>query len=272
VAQKGITSGGGFSVRNSRPSWQDAAVKGYFKNAAAAGAVAVPGYDASGRGYPDISMAGIDYLVYVGGVVNALSGTSASCPALSGLISNINAGRMRAGKGSIGWINPALYQGGSTFLNDIVSGDIRCAADGTCCNEGFYALPGWDPTSGMGSPNFKKMYAYFLPLGTTTASFSSGGAKSTGTVWCTVSTTDLHRLSFYNQFYTVMPGTNSFPLLDFCRFALPIHRGYCACYVHYYFCNLVSSRDSSLPFHAMHTVCMVSVISYTLLRGDITRV
>jgi tripeptidyl-peptidase I len=186
VAQKSITSGGGFSVRNSRPSWQDAAVKGYFANASAAGVGPVPGYETNGRGYPDITMAGLNYFVYVGGRVNALSGTSASCPALSGLISNINAGRMRAGKGSIGWINPALYKGGSTFLNDIVSGDIKCAADGTCCDEGFYALPGWDPTSGMGSPNFKKMYDYFLPLGTITATFSSGGARASGTVWCTL--------------------------------------------------------------------------------------
>lgn len=151
--------------------------------AAAAGKSPVPGFAYTGRGYPDITMAGINYVIYNGGKQILVSGTSASSPALAGLISNINAGRIALGKGSIGWLNPALYQGGSLFLNDIISGDIKCASDGTCCDEGFYALPGWDPTSGMGSPNFKKMYAYFLPLGTTTPTLSSGGSRSTGTVF-----------------------------------------------------------------------------------------
>lgn len=128
-------------------------------------------------------MAGINYLIYNGGKVISVSGTSASCPAFAGMISNINAGRIAAGKGPIGWINPALYMGGSNFTNDIVSGDITCAADGTCCNEGFYALPGWDPTTGMGSPNYQKMYDYFLPLGTIYPKLISGGSRSTGTVW-----------------------------------------------------------------------------------------
>lgn len=150
--------------------------------AAAAGKSPVPGFASTGRGYPDITMAGINYLIYNGGDDIFVSGTSASCPALAGLISNINAGRMALGKGSIGWLNPALYQGGSSFLNDITSGDIKCTGDGTCCDEGFYALPGWDPTSGMGSPNFKRMYNYFLPLGRTTAGLITSGSRSTGTV------------------------------------------------------------------------------------------
>jgi hypothetical protein len=102
-----------------------------------------------------------------------MSGTSASCPAIAGFISNINAARIAAGKGSLGFLNPAIYAYGSSFTNDITSGSIFCVADGTCCPQGFYAAPGWDPTTGFGSVNYGKMASVLVGLGSTIVPTSS---------------------------------------------------------------------------------------------------
>ena len=164
-----ITSGGGFSDYYSQPTWQSKAVAGYFVAAAAAGQTPIPGYNAKGRAYPDISLAGLNYLTIVDGNFGGVSGTSASAPAVAGMISNINAARMAIGKGSVGWLNPALYTHAASFVNDIVTGDNKCTATAPCCPHGFYATKGWDPTTGLGSINYIKMQTKFLSLGTTNA-------------------------------------------------------------------------------------------------------
>jgi hypothetical protein len=165
----GITSGGGFSAYYPQPAWQAAAVSGYFTAAAGLGKTPIAGYAANGRAYPDISLAGKNYEVILGGTSYLISGTSASCPAVAGFISNINSARLAIGKGSVGWINPALYAKGSSFVNDITSGNTKCVADGTCCSTGFYATPGWDPASGLGTVNYGKMATLFEALGSNIA-------------------------------------------------------------------------------------------------------
>lgn len=61
-----ITTGGGFSTIFSAPSYQSAAISDYFSSLSAAETPA-SGYASKGRGYPDISMAGLNYEVVVGG-------------------------------------------------------------------------------------------------------------------------------------------------------------------------------------------------------------
>jgi tripeptidyl-peptidase I len=146
-------------------------VKGYFTKAADLGKSPVAGYAANGRAYPDISLAGINYVVVVGGTTYAVSGTSASCPAVAGFISNINAARLAVGKGSVGWINPTLYKNGTSYMNDITSGDNLCVGGSPCCTTGFHATPGWDPATGLGSMNYRKMETAFVGY----------GSQSTGT-------------------------------------------------------------------------------------------
>ena len=58
-----ITSGGGFSKIFSRPSWQTSAVESYFAAAATANVSPESGYNENGRGYPDVSMNGINFYV-----------------------------------------------------------------------------------------------------------------------------------------------------------------------------------------------------------------
>ena len=162
-----ITSGGGFSKYYDQPSFQTAAVAGYF--AAVKGTTNSPyaGYEASNRAYPDISLAGAKYGLYNGGNVIEQYGTSASAPVIAGFFSNINAVRLAAGKGSLGWVNPLLYTDPSAFVNDITSGKNNCGAQNAtgyyyCCNQGFAAVAGWDPTTGLGSLDYAKLAVALL--------------------------------------------------------------------------------------------------------------
>jgi len=144
-----ITSGGGFSTFCPTPAWQASQVSGYFTAASVAGKSPSPGYAAGGRGYPDVSLAGAAYQVVVGGKLNTLYGTSASAPAVAGMITLINAARLAVGKPPVGFVNPALYAAASTpgVFNDITSGSINCLASSTssvtCCTQGYTAVAGW---------------------------------------------------------------------------------------------------------------------------------
>ena len=63
----------------------------------AEGHPAPPGYNTTGRGYPDVAFPGINYLYVKGGEPYLVSGTSASTPAFAGVISLVNAERVRRG-------------------------------------------------------------------------------------------------------------------------------------------------------------------------------
>ena len=158
------TSGGGFSAYYDQPAYQKAAVAGYLAAVKGTAKDPVAGFDASKRAYPDVSLAGAKYSIYVGGKVIDLYGTGAATPAVAAFFSNINAARLAAGKGSLGWANQALYTNPSAFVNDITSGDNLCGAENsqgkaTCCAEGFYVATGWDPTTGLGSLDYAKLAA-----------------------------------------------------------------------------------------------------------------
>ena len=81
------------------------------------------GYNPSGRGLPDLSLAGHAYNIFVGTDDGSLvSGTSASAPAVAALVSLVNGARLAAGLPSVGFLNPALYLSNGSFANDITSG------------------------------------------------------------------------------------------------------------------------------------------------------
>ena len=84
-----ITTGGGFSVLSDVPSWQSAYTSAYFSTVATP---PVAGYHTQGRGYPDVSLAGAAYEVYIGGMWHSTYGTSASTPVFAGMtiFCNIN--------------------------------------------------------------------------------------------------------------------------------------------------------------------------------------
>lgn len=159
------TSGGGFSTFYTRPSFQKAAVAGYFAAATVAGTKPYPGYSVTGRGYPDVALAAVKYAVFIGDGFYGVSGTSASAPVLAGMFSNINAARRSAGKGPIGWANPALYNNRTMFVRDITSGHNKCSVTSVCCAHGYTATKGWDPTTGLGTVDYEKLQSYLVQLG-----------------------------------------------------------------------------------------------------------
>jgi tripeptidyl-peptidase I len=170
-----ITSGGGFSMYFSRPSWQSTVVEDYLKNTSFS-----PGYNPNGRGYPDISLIGTNYQIMLYSTIQSVYGTSASTPVLAAWVSLVNSKRSREGKSSIGWLNPTLYAIGynnslgvgnifNAKFNDITSGHNRCCSytgdtpsDATCCASGFTTACGWDPVTGWGSIDYPHFEAMFL--------------------------------------------------------------------------------------------------------------
>ena len=62
--------------------------------------------------------------------------------------------RLAQGKSTLGFVNPMLYKNPGMF-NDIVSGNN--GAGGSCGEKGFEAIKGWDPVTGLGTPDYKKM-------------------------------------------------------------------------------------------------------------------
>eukprot|EP01036_Dinobryon_divergens_P026329 gene26330-34960_t len=158
-----ITTGGGFSVFHPTPSWQQAAVAQYLNSTV--GMSAASGFNSRGRGYPDVSLMGRNYKVVLNSQLYSLSGTSASAPVFAAMISLVNAARIAAGKGGLGWINPSLYKYNSQFANDVTGGNNRCVIGGSCCLSGFTAKSGWDPVTGWGSVNFDNFKNLMTRLG-----------------------------------------------------------------------------------------------------------
>ena len=126
------------------------------------------GYNNSGRGYPDISVAGSSYQVFLGGRQYSISGTSAATPVVAGMISLVNAARASVGRNSLGWINPTLYANHQMFTNDVVEGFTNCTAGSpplVCCKHGYHSTLGWDPTTGFGSIDFVAFNDFFFRFG-----------------------------------------------------------------------------------------------------------
>merc|ERR1712151_1084510 len=147
------------STKFEAPSWQQTAINTYFSGVSPQ---PVSGYSASGRGYPDIAMAGHNYGVVIGGKLYSVSGTSASSPVVAAMASLVNAKLKSSGGSSIGFINPTLYKAGSSSFNSITSGNNKCTASSTCCSQGFYATSGWDPITGWGSVDYAKFESLFV--------------------------------------------------------------------------------------------------------------
>lgn len=165
----GITTGGGFSKYSEAASYQTAAIKEYFANLPTS-KTPVSGYNKKGRGYPDVSLVAVNYVVILNGEETLVGGTSAAAPVFAGMVSLVNGARLKKGKSSLGFLNPALYKLSSKFINDITSGSNKCAPGPTsksasvCCSQGFEATRGWDPVTGLGSVDFEKFMETLVQL------------------------------------------------------------------------------------------------------------
>lgn len=108
-------------------------------------------YNRLGRAYPDVAAVGDRQIVLGGGEWYLVGGTSLSAPVWGAVLTLINEERLKAGKPTLGFVNPILYAHPEVF-NDVTQG-----TNPGCDTVGFKASKGWDPVSGLGSPNFAKL-------------------------------------------------------------------------------------------------------------------
>jgi tripeptidyl-peptidase-1 len=164
------SSGGGFSNIYSAPAWQADAIEKYFcnfgtpyiyYNTSNNDSIGLNGgvFNIAGRGVPDISAIGANIVTIDEDSVHTTSAKSASAPIVGAILTRINEERLKANMTTIGFVTPALYANTSIF-NDITEGNS------TGCNTpGFLASEGWDPVTGLGTPDYPSMLEYFLSLG-----------------------------------------------------------------------------------------------------------
>ena len=108
--------------------------------------------DSELRPYPPNSVHSFPPVVFVNGNASTSEGTSASAPIFASFIAAVNDARIAAGKSPLGFLNPFLYSDGVSALNDVTSG-----SNPGCNTTGLPAAPGWDPITGLGTPDFAKL-------------------------------------------------------------------------------------------------------------------
>ena len=145
--------GGGVSDVFPLPSWQ-----------ASVGVPTIAGGTSTGRGVPDVAGNAdpvTGYLVVVDGKQQPIGGTSAVAPLWAGLIARL---AQATGK-KFGLLQPLIYGGvtagaAAQGFNDITQGN----------NGAYSAGPGWDATTGLGSPNGQALLTHLSdPPATSTA-------------------------------------------------------------------------------------------------------
>ena len=151
-------SGGGFSNVFELPSYQADAVNNYLANYNPGYGPNVFNQSGNARAYPDVAAIGLKVAVVFLGQTLAVGGTSASAPIVASIVTLLNERRLAAGKGPIGFLNPTFYAHPEAF-NDITEG-----SNPGCYTQGFKTAPGWDPVTGLGTPDFEKLLDIFLSL------------------------------------------------------------------------------------------------------------
>ncbi|KAF8260350.1 subtilisin-like protein [Lactarius quietus] len=144
-------SGGGFSNYFARPDYQKEAVLDFLKEL---GGQYAGMYNADGRGIPDISVQALNYLFIKRAGLIRSSGTSFATPTAASIFSLLNDYLLSTDRPPLGFLNPLLYGHLRPAMNDITSG-----SNPGCNTPGFSAIPGWDPVTGLGTPDFVDLQA-----------------------------------------------------------------------------------------------------------------
>ncbi|KAJ7831014.1 family S53 protease-like protein [Mycena olivaceomarginata] len=147
-------SSGGFSNYFNIPSYQASAVAAYL---ATIGTTNSGKFNRTGRGFPDVAAQGQNFEIVWDAQFGTVSGTSASAPTFASIIALLNDELIAAGKPPLGFLNPLLYSAPET------STDITSGNNPGCNTQGFSATRGWDPITGLGTPNYARLKALVLP-------------------------------------------------------------------------------------------------------------
>ncbi|KAH8679313.1 putative alkaline serine protease AorO [Ilyonectria robusta] len=176
VATDSFSSGGGFSNIWTMPAYQKSAVDSFFashdpgfpsyntKDGIIPFNTSTGVFNRAGRGFPDIAAVGDNGVIVFQGDSSLSGGTSMSAPIFAAILTRINEERIQAGKNSIGFANPALCKNPSMFHDIVSGGQTDAAGGGACAGKGFSAVAGWDPVTGLGTPNYPALLQYFKGL------------------------------------------------------------------------------------------------------------
>lgn len=111
------------------------------------------------------------------GAPSLIGGTSASAPVFAAILNRINEERLSVGKSTVGFVNPTLYAnprvlhditvGNNPGCNTVSSSSTFVSSETNYINglkSGFNASTGWDPVTGLGTPNYPAMLKLFLGM------------------------------------------------------------------------------------------------------------
>lgn len=173
------SSSGGFSNYFPRAWYQEVAIETYLGQLDEATKQYYSQYtNFEGRGFPDVAAHSLspDYQVVYGGELSPSGGTSAAAPVFAGIVALLNDARLRAGKPTLGFLNPFVYFLGYKGLNDITGGQsVGCngingqtgqpvVGGGIVPGAAWNSTAGWDPATGYGTPNFEKLKEIVLSI------------------------------------------------------------------------------------------------------------
>jgi tripeptidyl-peptidase-1 len=152
------TTGGGFSSVVPRPAWQNQAVTAALKAARQLPSSSL--FNSSMRAFPDLSAVGHNIPTVFWETYYNDDGSSDSTPIVAGLVARLNTALLQAGRPSLGFLNPLLYQlygmSPDTFFNDVVIGSNHNGDSISCpVDNGYSCQPGYDFVSGIGSPRIR---------------------------------------------------------------------------------------------------------------------
>ena len=154
-------SGGGFSLQFGQSpdaTYQSAAVANYLATVDKDTLPPAGSFPPMGRATPDVSALGEGYQVIVRGKAESVGGTSASSPAFAGMVSLLNEARLAKGGKQMGFLNPFLYKNAAAFTS-IDLGSNKVGRQMQPLPFGFNCSKGWDPATGLGTPQFQKLLA-----------------------------------------------------------------------------------------------------------------
>ena len=136
-------SSGGISTTYAIPSWQRTVSMANNQGST------------TRRNIPDVTMVGDNvYTVARGGIGYYTQGTSIAAPLWAALTALVNQQAGAIGRPPVGFLNPALYAVGQGPNAGAVLHDITVGNDTNSVSPNLYfAVPGYDLCSGLGSPN-----------------------------------------------------------------------------------------------------------------------